>query len=449
VFLASRSRNSLRRLNRFSSVYAVVSAALQAIGDIVLQPVLILSAAAFLLGGGNFQIASFAVIAVATWALAPFLLQVITSFSSRPYPIVFTAGVIRIGAILVLGVVGFRIDDISTTRLVSTLIWSYLVYQVASAVAVQASASLVVGGVPRSRQEITFRRESFVAVVAAVVSAFAVWSVFRTDETFQESIGLVLMLAALATFSATWFLLSIPGVGASLARPGSDQLLVAIATAFRSTPFRRFISFKIFLALAAAVDPFLIVFGFQQLGLEVEYIGLALVAFAGGQAAGYLIWPKWVARHSPRVPFQVAALMRLVLLTWVIALPTLSTSNAYTERFDSPDVAMRGFALGFVLLGLATSVGNTANQRYLIDIAPRGATQGSILAANAIAALTAFAAFGVAWLLASHELERILWGAAGVMIVALLASGLLVESRVRVRSSPGSWRSRRQTARTV
>jgi len=66
-----------------------------------------------------------------------------------------------------------------------------------------------------------------------------------------------------------------------------------------------------------------------------------------------------------------------------------------------------------------------------------------------VATLTAFAPFGVAWLLERHELERVLWAAAGAMIVALLASGLLVESSVRLRSAPGSWRSRRQTARTV
>lgn len=449
MFLASRSRHSLRRLNRFSPVYAVISAALQAIGDTVLQPVLVLSAVAFLLGGSNYQIAAFAAIAIVTWAVAPFSLLLIRSFRGRPYPVVFSAGIIRVGAILVIAVVGFRIDDISTSRVVSTLIWTYLVYQIASSIAVQASASLVMSGVPRSRQHITFRQRAFAAVVAAVVSSFAIWSAFRADETFQDSIGLILMLSALAIFSATWFLLSIPGSGARSASPISDQPLTAIANAFGAAAFRRFISFKILLALAAAADPFLIVYGFQQLGLKADHIGLALVALAGGQAIGYLVWPRWVDRHGPRVPFQVATLLRLLLLTWVIALPTLSTSNAYSDRFDSPEAAMRGFALGFLLLGLATSVGNTANQRYVMDIAPRGATRGPILAANIAAMTTAIAPFGVAWLLERHELERILWGAVGVTIVTLLASGILVESRVRVRTSPGSWRSRRQAPRTV
>jgi len=449
VFPGSRSRHSLRRLNRLAPIHAVVSAALQAIGDTVLQPVVVLSAIAFLLGGSNYQVAAFAVIAVATWACAPLFLLVVGSFSGRPYPVVAVAGIVRLGAIVVFGVVGLRIDDISPGRIVSTLIWTYLAYQVATSVAIQSSASLIVSGTPRSRQSMVFRQRALASVAAAVISAFAIWSVFRSDGTFQDSIGLILLLAALATLSATWFLLSIPGGGIGSARPNPERLFAAAVNPFRAAAFRRFISFKILLALAVAVDPFLIVYGFQRLGLEVEYIGLAVVALAGGQAIGHLVWPKWVARHGPRVPFQVATLLRLLLLTWVIALPALSTSSTYANRFDTPEVAMRGFALGFVLLGLAASMGASANQRYLLDVSPRGVTQGPILAGNMVATLTAFAPFGVAWLLERHELERVLWAAAGAMIVALLASGLLVESSVRLRSAPGSWRSRRQTARTV
>jgi MFS family permease len=201
--------------------------------------------------------------------------------------------------------------------------------------------------------------------------------------------------------------------------------------------------------MTAAVDPFLIVYGFQELALQVQYLGLALVAYAAGQFLGYLIWPRWIARHSPRVPFQIATLLRLLLLSLVIALPALSTSDLYTDRLDDPTVAMRGFAIAFALLGIAGSVGNAANQRYLMDIAPRGATQGPILAANLVAAVCAFGPFGVAWLLQRYELERILWGATGIAILALLASGLLIESRVRVRTTAGSWRSRRQAPRAA
>ena len=449
MFLTSRTRNTLRRQSRFASLHAISSGALQALADGIMQPVLVLAAIAFLLGGSNNQIAAFAVIAVATWAFAPLLLQIIGSFVGRSYPIVFSAGFIRLIAVTVIGVIGFRIDDMSTDRIVGTLVAGYLAYQVASSIATQASAGLIVGSVPQSRQRSVLQRRAFAAVLAAFVAALVAWSVLRSDETFQRSVGLLLILAALSAFSATWFLLNIPGGAAPTSNQRPGALFGLALSAFRSVPFRRFIGFKILLALAAAVDPFLMVFGFRKLGIGIEYIGLSLVAYAAGHVVGHLVWPRWIVNRSPRVPFQIATFCRLLLLIWVVSLPTIATSTAYTDRFADSTVAMRAFAIGFVFLGLAGSVGNAANQRYLLDILPRGATQGAIMAANLVTAVFAFAPLGVAWLLQEQELDRILWVAIGCASLALLASGLLVESRVRIRTSAGSWRSRRRASRAV
>jgi len=440
VFLTLRSRQSLRRQNRLAPVYAIANGALQAIADTILQPVIVLAAITFLLGGSNREIAAFAVIALAAWSLAPVVTIALRAVVSRPYLIVFAAGIVRIVGAILIGFVGFRIDDLSTGKIVGTLLVAWVIYEAGSALAGQASAGLVVTSVGRHRQSSIFRRRSVVAIVAAVAAALACRSAFGSNETFQTALGLVLLLAALAALAATWFQLSIPG-GVSLT-PSPPITRSSLVAPFRTVPFRRFIAFKVLLALVAAVDPFLVVYGFRELGLQVEYIGLALVAYTLGHLAGQLVWPRWIAGHSPRIPFQVATLLRLLLLTWILAVPELASSSWYTDRFDDLTVAMRGFAIGFALLGLAANVGNAANQRYLLDIVPRGATQGPILVANIIAAITAFAPFGVAWLLGRYDLERILWAAVGVAIVALLASGLLVESRVRVRAAAGSWRIR-------
>lgn len=449
MFQSSRSRYSVRRLNRFSTLYAVLGAALKALADSILNPVIMLAAIAFLLGGSNTQIAIFAVGTTASWAFAPILLMLVGSFFGRPYPVVLIAGVVRVIAIAVIGIIGYRVDDISSDRFIRVLIVSYLVYQAAAAVSGQASAGTLSGGIPRAQQAATFRRRALSASIAGVVGGLTVWSVLASDVVFQRSVGLILMLAALGVITATWFLLSIPGGSNSTPSPQPARIVRSILGAFQTAPFRRFVSYKILLALAAAVDPFLIVYGFQQLALRVEYVGMALAAYAIGQLVGHLVWPRWVTHHGVRVPFQVATFLRLLLLTWVISLPTLATSTVYTDRFDDPAVAMRGFAVGFVLLGLAGSVGNAANLRYLMDIAPRGATRGPILATNLVAGICGFAPFGVVQLLRHHELERIIWAAIGIAIVALLASGLLVESRVRIRSSAGSWRTRRQAPRAV
>ncbi len=449
MFLISRSQPSPRSANRLTPLYAVLNAALQAIAGIVLQPVIILAAVAFLFGGSNYQIAAFSVVALASWALAPMVTLVLGSATSLSYPILLGAGLVRFVAVLVIGIIGFRIDNLSPGRIVSSLIVAYLVYQAASALAGQSTSSIVVSGVPRNQQTTIFRRRGYAAAIAVMIGAIACWSVFRSDEAFQRSVGLVLMLAAISLAAAIWFLLSIRGGTTRTVTPQPRRILASVRDACQRPPFRRYASFKILVGLTAAFDPFVIVFGFQELGLTTEYIGWAILAYAGGQLAGHLGWTRWIAGHSPRVPFQVATFLRLVFLTWIVSLPTLATSGLYTDRFDDLSPAMGGFAAGFALLGLAASVGHPVNQRYLMDIAPRSAVQGPILAANLIAGVVAFAPFGVAWLMERYELERLLWGGIGVAIVALLASGLLLESRVRIRTSPGSWRFRQRTARTA
>jgi hypothetical protein len=303
---------------------------------------------------------------------------------------------------------------------------------------------MMIGSAPRGAQGGLYRQRWLAAVFASLAAAGVGWSVFNADIVFQRAVEFLLVLAALAVLAATWFLLQIPGGRAAIPRAGVATLAGTVSSAFRSAGFRRFVSYKSLLALAAAVDPFLVVFGFRELGLEVSYLGLALVAYAGGHALGALIWPRWISRSSARVPFQIAALLRLVTLVWIVSLPSIATSTFYTDRFDDLTAAMRGFALAFALLGLAASVGNAANQRYLMQIAPGAASQGMILAANMVAAIFAFGPLVVARILEDVALDRVLWGAAGCAVVALLVSGLLVESHARIRTPFGSWRSPRQ-----
>lgn len=426
-------------------LFATLGAGLGAIGGIVLQPVTMLAAIAFLFGGTDMQIAAFAVIAVAAWSLAPILVLALGTIVGDSYPVMIAAGVIRVVAVVTIGFIGFQINDISTSRVVGSLIVAYLLFQVGSAVAGQTASGVMLSSVPRSQQAAVYRLRGAVAVVAALAGALACWSVFRSDDPFQRSAGHLLVLAALSLGAATWFLLSNPGRTSRMTVPQPRQLMRLAVGSFGGPAFRRYLSYKVLLGLAAALDPFAIVFGFRELGLDVSYLGGVVLAFAVGQFGGHLLWPWLVEDHGARIPFQVAALCRLLFLTLAISLPSLATSAFYADRFDDPAAAMSAFAVGFGLLGLAMSVGNPCNQRYLMDIAPRGTVQGSILAANLAAGIVAFAPFGVAGLLGRYDLERLLWVGIGIAIVALLASGLLVDARVRIRTAPGAWRTRSRT----
>ncbi len=449
MYFRSPSRQSLRQANRFTTANATVAAGMQAIADGILQPVVLLSAITFLFGGSHYQIAAFATAALATWALAPFVLNLVRNTSARTYTLVAIAAGARLIAIGIIGLIAFRINDMSTDRFVGLLVGSYLLYQAASSIAVQGSANLIVGSSRRGSQRGTFRSRWLIAIVAAPIAGAVAWRVLQADGAFQDAVSRLLLLATLAVAAATWFLLQIPGGRATTPRIAMRHTGAAVRDAFRVTGFRRYISYKVLLGLAAAVDPFLIVFGFQELGLGVAYLGMAVFTFAAGYAAGALLWPRWVHRWSPRIPFQIAALLRVCVLIWIVALPAFVTSGFYTDRFSNATVAMRGFAITFTFLGLAASVGAAGNQRYLAQLAPAGALPGSIQASNLVVAVFAFGPLGVAWLLGRYDLERILWGATGIAFVALLASGLLIESRVRLRTPAGAVRSTRQATNTA
>ncbi len=443
----SRSSSTLLRQRKGSSLAAAtINGGLQALSETLLQPVIILAAIAFLFGGSNIQIAAFTTITAVAWALAPLAMSLIRRMTSRGGLIVLVVSIVRLTALLFAGFAAVRIDDIPTSRFLGLLIGAYIVYQSGTALSSQASAgaAAIATGGNLTRRMVRYRR--LTAVVAALIAALVAWSVLNSDLAFQHAVRQIVLLATLSAIAAIWFLLQIRRNRTAVSQRSPGGTLASALAAFRVAAFRRFAGYKILLALAAAVDPFLIVFGFRELGLDVQYIGLALVALVVGHAAGAYLWPRWIARSGPRAPFQVAALFRLVLLLWLIAIPGVLTNSLYTDRFDDGTAAMRGFAIGFVLLGLAGSAGTAANQRYLMNLTRPESLAGATMSINVLMAICGFGPLVVARLLNDYDLDHILWGATACAAVALFASGLLVESTVRVRTPVGTWRSTRHAA---
>ncbi|HYI24886.1 MAG TPA: hypothetical protein VD767_05705 [Thermomicrobiales bacterium] len=446
-----RSKTSRRRRgdSRFAPLSATLTSALQALAGGLLQPTVILASIAFLFGGSAYQVAAFTTAAVVAWALAPLAMSLMQGATSRTDIIVFAASMASVIAVLTIGLAAFRIDHLSTERFLELLIGGFVVNQVALALVGQAKSSLIAGSFPGNVAQRIFRNSRILATGAALVAGLVGWSVFDSGLPFQQSVRQILLLAVLAVLAATWFLFQQQTGRPSPLRfvhaPSMPQILGSV----RVPAFRRFLSYKVLLAAAAAVDPFLIVFGFQELGLEVSYLGLALFSVAAGHVVGAVVWPRWMAGRGPRVPFQLAALFRLALLLWIVAVPGIASSSLYTDRFDDGTAAMRGFAVGFALLGLASSAGGAGNQRYLMAITRTEALPGATMASNLVMAIVGFGPLVVARLLDDVSLERMLWGAAVCAGLALIASGLLVESSVRVKSPVGSWRATRQATNSV
>jgi MFS family permease len=201
----------------------------------------------------------------------------------------------------------------------------------------------------------------------------------------------------------------------------------ALGATLRSRPMRRYLAFRLILGLSTLADPFIIVFGLSEMGLQPRYVGGSILVFALAQVGGGVVWPLLLDTRGSRLPLQFAALLRLTAVTLAVMVPGVARSSAYLERYDSPAVASWAFVATFALLGLARSAHDPSEHRYLEDITTSPTLQrAAIVATNVILTLTAGAA---------------LIGA----FVALIASGLLFEGRPRVqyRSGARSGRIRR------
>lgn len=451
VYFASRPRQArARRSNQFTAVNAVLSGALQSLSDILLQPVIFLSAIAYVLGASSYQVAGFAVASLATWSWAGAIVSPLRMLLRRDYHLVVAGGAIRVAAAIAIGILGYRLPNAVDADLVPNLLIAYAVYQLASAVTGRATALSTRGGISMAAQRGLYRKRALTGVIVAVIGGAVAWSTLGSRGTAGENASILLILAAIGTAAATWFLLAIPGPRRidSLASFRGNSVEHALTT-LRSDAFRRYLVFRGALAMSAVADPFLIVFGLSELGLTLGEVGAAMAIYAVGHLAGILIWPRWIASRSSRGPLQMTSLLRLMALVIAVSIPSISTSGLYAGRFDGPDVAVRCFIALFGLLGLVASASIVSNQPYLLDIFPADLSGSAISLTNAVMGVIAFGPLGAAYIVNRFSLEATLYVAIAVAFVALLTSGLLVESRVEARQRFGSRRVQRRMSRTA
>ena len=426
----------------------MLNGALQALADIALQPVILLAAIAYLLGGSSYQIAGFAVVSLASWALADWIAAPLRVMLRRDFRLVTIGSVIRLVAAIAIGIIGVRLADSNAPDQVRALLVAYAVYQLASAVIGRASVHSIHGtGALGSRRGL-FHGRALVGVVAAVIGAGAVWSALGATGTTGDNGGLVLLLGAIGIASATWFLLAIPGNRRIEPRsPYRNHTARQGLAALQSRAYRRYLFFRSLMALSAAADPFLIVFGLEKLGLTLGEVGAALAIYAAGHLLGTVVWPRWAAARSARAPLQITPLLRLVVLVVAVSIPSISASGLYAGRFDGPEVAIRCFIAIFGLLGLVTSANNVASQPYLLAILPEDVARPAIALTNTILGVLAFGALAAAFLVERYSLEALLYVAIVLAFIGLVASGMLAASRVRVRQRYGTRGLRRPVVR--
>jgi hypothetical protein len=242
-------------------------------------------------------------------------------------------------------------------------------------------------------------------------------------------------------WAGQWLLLAALALGGSAAlawraRPaglppegaGWTYLALAPALLLHGVRLRRYLVFRLLLVLAAAVDPFLLLYALRAFDLPLQGIGLYLALFALVRLVTGLAYPTMVAAGYARLLGQSAVLCRVLVPLLALTLPLILQSGPVTSRLPEQGwLGAAAFASIIILYALATAGIEATDAAYLRDaLAP--AHRPAVRALVVLALIVLSPAFIIAGSVADRwGFELLLAVAAGISLVAALASGLLLE----------------------
>ena len=411
-----------------------VSSVLRAITDILLDPIIILAATLFALGGSPAQIAAPAVITALLWAAGPFVVPAIARLVGAVMPLAIAGVVLRGGAAFLILAIGLRIQHLSPGDTVVAILLCYTFFQLGIALTDETWGSPWAHG--SGRRISAF---SWLTLVTAVVSSLAAIAAARTLDpmrvNFPQSVGLLFALGAIAALSACWFLVLGEFMQADDDLPGVTS---EPDVRMQSPSGYRYLAFQILWALSRLADPFVIVFALSEMSLSFRYVGVALASYALLRGIGQLIAGSLPRALPPARMLQLGSFLRFVFLVVAGGIAVAASSTWYRSEVKDSDAASWVLALAFGALGVAVAFSDDAQRRYLGHLEGRmsGDTTGISLPSVLLAVL-ALSPFAGAWLVGRYSLEAAIVIAAIVSFLAMLASALLDmpvrRRRIRVR----------------
>jgi len=410
------------RTSRLTRWDRAVSSFLRAITDTLLDPVIILAATLFMLGGSPAQIAAPAAITALLWATGPFVVPAIARLVGAVMPLAIAGVVLRAGAAILILAIGLRLQRLAPGDAVVAILLCYTFFQLGVALTDETWGSPWANG--SGRRISAF---GWVTLVTAIVSSLAAIAAARTlDPTrvsFPHSIGLLFVLGAIAALSACWFL-----VLGEFTQPDDDLPEAAsdLDARLRSPSGYRYLAFQILWALSRLADPFVIVFALSEMSLSFRYVGVALASYALLRGIGQLIASSLPRALPPARMLQLGSFLRFVFLVVAGGISVAASSTWYQTEVKDSDAASWALALAFGALGLAVAFSDDAQRRYLGHLEGRlTASPAGISLPGILLALLSLSPFIGAWIAGRYSLEGAIVTAAVIAFLSMLASALL------------------------
>lgn len=411
-------------------IHSILIVALQRLADILLQPMTLLAATIWLLNGSYTDIALIAVVASTSHALGSVVMPIALSLIDDVRVVLLGVNMVRAAAAALIAIAGWRATDLQARDLVALLVIAVIIYQVGSAVDI--------GSNPRAARASTddpttpFARQAAGALAAILGGLVAYRALGNSNLPFPSAFGWLLVLGGIASVATVWFQITRPLrhhiAQGQLAMVSRDE----VTTLLNSGTMRRFLIFRLIIGFASLADPFLIVWGINEMSLGPKYIGSIVLAMALAQVAGGVIWTAFRREQGSQRSLQIAAILRLGAIVLAITVPLMARSEWYSRTFSSQAAGSWTFVLVFVLIGLGQSTWLRNEQRYAIRIAGDDSLRpAAILLTNLTLILTALSALIGAWIIRGSSMETALIVAAALSFIALIASGVLAGRRRR------------------
>jgi hypothetical protein len=411
-----------------AQIHSIAGVALQRLADALLQPITMLAAVVWLLNGSFVDIAIITVVASASLALGSIVMPYVLSLVEDVRIVILGANVVRAAAASLIVILGWRAASLDRSDFVSLLIISILFYEIGSAVNVTTNPRSTIANVD---QPTSTRARQVAGALAGILGGLVAWRAFaNADLSFPRSAGWLLALGGIASIAAVWFQITAPIRRDMLRHKPSLVSRDEVQALLETGNVRRFLFFRLLFGFADLADPFLIIYGIMQMGLNLSYIGAIIFVLALSQVAGGIVWTVFRRARGSRRSMQIAAMLRLAGITLAIGVPIITSSSAYAERFDSAAAGSWVFVLAFALLGLGQSTYLRNEQAYAMRVAgDESLYPAAIMLTNFTLLITAIAALIGAWIIDAYSLETALVTAAMISFIALLASGVLVGPR--------------------
>jgi len=372
-------------------------------------------------------------IAAGFWALARVPAALLLAVQRRKQPWALAGVLVRAAALALLALVSFRGDGGGLLR---SFFICFAAYALASGFASVPSEALAAKAVPNATRATFYRQRALWGIVAAVVGALVVAQVFREGgPPFPRQYALLFLAATVCQVAIAVFIASIrEPLRVAERRPAAFAGLQAVPGALADRNLRRFLLFRMLLALTAAIDPFLIIFAFARLGASPGAVGGYVLAFVLGILMSQPLWAALAHRTGERALLQSAALLRLAPPLLALVLPSLAATGFWRERFAGTPVLEIAFGVSFWCIGAASAAQGRGTFGYLAEFSPSRLRPAYTAATNTALAVVAFAPIAAGVLIERAGFDALFLVAAVVGVLAVFASGALANTFVRVRS---------------